>query len=174
MRLKTLADERGLLLMGPDCGTAIVGGVGLGFANAVRPGPVGIVGASGTGIQQVACLLDAAGVGLSHALGTGGRDLGAAVEGRTTRRALALLAADPATRVIVLVSKPPAPRWRDAVLRRPQPAASRSSPACWAPSRRVPAGVTWAPTLAAAADAAAALAGQGPTGRAVRGWPDGS
>src|SRR4051812_29850677 len=125
VRLKTLADERGLLLMGPDCGTAIVGGVGLGFANAVRPGPVGIVGASGTGIQQVACLLDAAGVGLSHALGTGGRDLDAAVEGRSTRRALALLAADPATRVIVLVSKPPAPVVGEAVL---QAAAATGKP----------------------------------------------
>ncbi|MET0834314.1 MAG: protein FdrA, partial [Actinomycetota bacterium] len=66
------AAERGLLLMGPDCGTAILDGVGLGFANAVRRGPVGVVGASGTGIQEVTCLLDAAGIGISHAIGVGG------------------------------------------------------------------------------------------------------
>ena len=71
--------------MGPDCGTAVVGGVGLGFANAVRAGPVGLVAASGTGAQQVMCLLDAAGVGVSHCLGVGGRDLSAAVRGRSTR-----------------------------------------------------------------------------------------
>jgi FdrA protein len=159
VQLKALADERGLLVMGPDCGTTILGGVGLGFANAVRPGPVGIVGASGTGIQQVACLLDAAGVGLSHAIGTGSRDLSAAVGGRTTLRALALLADDPATHVIVLISKPPEPAGADAVL---QAAAATGKPvvACLlgADSVQLPPGVTWAPTLAAAADLAAPLA----------------
>ena len=95
--------------MGPDCGTAVVGGVALGFANAARAGSVGIVAASGTGAQQVMCLLDAAGVGVSHCLGVGGRDLSAAVRGRSTRQALAALAADPATTSIVVVSKPPAP-----------------------------------------------------------------
>jgi FdrA protein len=99
--------------MGPDCGTAILGGVGLGFANVVRPGPVGIVGASGTGIQQVCALLDDAGLGISHAIGTGGRDLTDAVGGASTVRALALLDADPATEVIVVVSKPPEPAASD-------------------------------------------------------------
>ncbi len=83
--LKRRADERGLLFMGADCGTAIIDGVALGFANAVRRGPVGIVGASGTGIQEVSCLLDAAGVGVSHAIGVGGRDLSAEVGGLMTR-----------------------------------------------------------------------------------------
>ena len=69
--------------MGPDCGTAVVGGVGLGFANVVRPGPVGIVAASGTGAQQLMCLLDAAGVGVTHCLGVGGRDLSEQVGGRS-------------------------------------------------------------------------------------------
>ena len=73
------AATSGSLVMGPDCGTAVVGGLGLGFANALRPGPVGIVAASGTGAQQVSCLLDAAGVGVSAVLGVGGRDLSAAV-----------------------------------------------------------------------------------------------
>lgn len=109
VRLKREAAERGLLVMGPDCGTAVIGGVGLGFANAVRPGPVGLVAASGTGAQQVMCLLDAAGVGVTHCLGVGGRDLSAPVGGLATRQALAMLEEDPATELIVLISKPPAP-----------------------------------------------------------------
>ena len=109
IRLKDEAAEQGLLVMGPDCGTAVVGGAGLGFANAVRPGPVGLVAASGTGAQQVMCMLDTAGIGISHCLGVGGRDLSAAVAGRSTRAALALLDDDPSTELIVLVSKPPDP-----------------------------------------------------------------
>ncbi|WP_270886325.1 FdrA family protein [Pedococcus sp. 5OH_020] len=107
--LKDAAASRDLLVMGPDCGTAVVGGVGLGFANVVRAGPVGIVAASGTGAQQVMALLDAAGTGVSHCLGVGGRDLSTAVGGRSTRQALAALAADVTTEVILVVSKPPAP-----------------------------------------------------------------
>jgi FdrA protein len=107
--LKRAAHEAGVLVMGPDCGTAIVSGVALGFANVVRPGPVGLVAASGTGAQQVSCLLDAAGVGVSHVLGVGGRDLSAAVGGLATLDALAALDADPTTERVLLVSKPPAP-----------------------------------------------------------------
>lgn len=109
IRLKDEAAGRGLLVMGPDCGTAVVGGVGLGFANAVQPGPVGIVAASGTGAQQLMCLLDGAGVGVAHCLGVGGRDLSATVGGRSTRKALAMLDEDPTTELIVVVSKPPDP-----------------------------------------------------------------
>ena len=107
IRLKQLAEECGLLLMGPDCGTAIIGGNGLGFANAVRSGTVGIVGASGTGIQEIAVQLHHHGLGISHALGTGGRDLSASVGGLTMLRGIDMLAADPDTDVIVLTSKPP-------------------------------------------------------------------
>lgn len=106
--LKRVAAERGLLVMGPDCGTAVVGGVGLGFANATSPGPVGIVAASGTGCQQLLALLDHAGVGVGSALGVGGRDLSAAVGGLATRTALARLDEDPSVELIALVSKPPA------------------------------------------------------------------
>jgi FdrA protein len=106
--LKRSAAQRGLLVMGPDCGTAVIGGVGLGFANVVRPGPVGLVAASGTGAQQVMCLLAWAGVGVSHCLGVGGRDLTAPVGGVSTHTALDLLDADPATELIVLVAKPAA------------------------------------------------------------------
>jgi FdrA protein len=94
--------------MGPDCGTAVVGGVGLGFANVVSPGPVGIVAASGTGCQQVLALLDHAGVGVGTAYGVGGRDLSADVGGLATRTALARLDRDPRVELVVLISKPPA------------------------------------------------------------------
>lgn len=109
IRLKDAAAETGALVMGPDCGTAIIDGVGLGFANAMPPGPVGIVAASGTGAQQICALLAAAGVGVSAVLGVGGRDLSIDVAGRSTRVALRRLADDPGTEAIVLVSKPPAP-----------------------------------------------------------------
>jgi len=106
--LKKVARERGLLVMGPDCGTAVVGGLGLGFANTVSPGPVGMVAASGTGCQQLLCLLDHAGVGVSSALGVGGRDLSGDVRGLSTRTALTRLDQDPTVELIVVVSKPPA------------------------------------------------------------------
>ncbi|MFQ5692516.1 MAG: acyl-CoA synthetase FdrA, partial [Nitrospinota bacterium] len=109
VRLKALADERGLLVLGPDCGTAIIGGRALAFANVVSAGPVGIVGASGTGIQAVSVLVDRLGSGISHALGTGGRDLSRAVGGRSMLRGIGMLAEDESTKVIVLVSKPPDP-----------------------------------------------------------------
>jgi FdrA protein len=108
LALKRYAAERSLLVMGPDCGTAVVGGLGLGFANVVTPGPVGIVAASGTGCQQVLALLDHAGVGVSSALGVGGRDLGSEVRGLATREAVRRLDEDPSVEVVLLVSKPPA------------------------------------------------------------------
>jgi len=107
--LKRYAAGRGLLVMGPDCGTAIIDGVPLGFANAVRRGAVGVVGASGTGTQQVTSLVHRRGGGISHAIGTGGHDLGKDVGGITMLHGLGLLARDPDTKVIVLISKPPSP-----------------------------------------------------------------
>ncbi len=107
--LKQTAGAEGLLVLGPDCGTAAVGGVGLGFANRTRRGGIGLVGASGTGLQAVAARIHAAGGGVSHAIGTGGRDLAAEIGGVTARQGLDLLARDPETAAIVLVSKPPAP-----------------------------------------------------------------
>ncbi|HEV2797619.1 MAG TPA: acyl-CoA synthetase FdrA, partial [Nocardioides sp.] len=111
--LKTYAASRGALVMGPDCGTAVIDGVGLGFANAVRPGRIGIVAASGTGCQQLLSLLHLAGmtrdgVGVRWALGVGGRDLSSAVGGISTREALRRLDADPEVDLVVVVSKPPA------------------------------------------------------------------
>jgi len=125
VRLKEYADAAGVLVMGPDCGTAVIGGVGLGFANVVRPGPVGVVAASGTGAQHLMCLLDGVDVGVSHCLGVGGRDLSAEVGGRSTLRALDLLDEDPATSLIVVLSKPPDPSVAAAVERH---ASSLSTP----------------------------------------------
>jgi FdrA protein len=114
--LKQFARERGLLLMGPDCGTAIINGIGLGFANRVRRGAIGLVGASGTGLQAITSRIHELGAGVSQAIGTGGRDLHSEVGGITALQALDLLGRDPETRVIVLVSKPPDPGVATAIL----------------------------------------------------------
>jgi len=107
--IKQFADDHELLVMGPDCGTAIVNGVPLGFANVVRRGVVGLVAASGTGLQEVTCRIHNRGAGVSQAIGTGGRDLREEVGGLTMMAGLRALAQDDATRVIVLISKPPSP-----------------------------------------------------------------
>jgi FdrA protein len=107
--LKQTAREKGLLVMGPDCGTAIINGIGLGFANRVRGGSIGVVGASGTGTQAVTAHIHNLGGGISHAIGTGGRDLKSEVGAITAHQALDLLARDEETKVIVLISKPPSP-----------------------------------------------------------------
>lgn len=117
VELKRRARDAGLLVMGPDCGTAIVGGVGLGFANRVRRGGVGIVAASGTGLQAVAAAVHRLGGGVSQGIGTGGRDLSAPVGASTARQALDVLRRDPDTQVIVLVSKPPSAEVADRLLR---------------------------------------------------------
>lgn len=114
--LKQSARERGLLVMGPDCGTAIIDGVPLGFANAVRRGAIGVVGASGTGTQQVTCLVHRAGAGISQAIGTGGHDLHRDIGGISMLQGIEALARDRETKVIVLISKPPASAVASAVL----------------------------------------------------------
>lgn len=116
VELKKLARERGLLMMGPDCGTAIINNVALAFANAVRRGPVGVVGASGTGTQEVTVVMDRLGVGVSQVIGTGGRDLKAQVGGIMMIEGIRALQRDPDTEVIVLISKPPAPEVAERVL----------------------------------------------------------
>ena len=165
--LKAYAAERGLLVMGPDCGTAIIDGVPLGFANAVRRGPIGVIGASGTGMQEIVSRIHRLGSGISHAIGTGGRDLSDAVGGRAMLQALEAIADDPGTDVLVFVSKPPSPTVlarlaeRVAALRRDQRlhvpviGAFLGAPA----DLLVAAGMLAAPTLAAAADMAVQFAG---------------
>ncbi|MPZ78928.1 MAG: acyl-CoA synthetase FdrA [Actinophytocola sp.] len=114
--LKRKARERGLLVMGPDCGTGSIGGLPLAFTNAVHPGNIGLAGASGTGLQEVMAQIDGLGGGVSHAIGLGGRDLGTRVGASTCLRALRALDGDASTDVIVLISKPPAARVRDDVI----------------------------------------------------------
>lgn len=114
--LKQFARDRGLIVMGPDCGTAVINGVPLAFANVVRRGAIGVVAASGTGLQQVTCLIDRWGQGISQAIGTGSHDLHRDVGGISMLQGLNALAADRSTSVIVLISKPPAPEVAEHVL----------------------------------------------------------
>ena len=116
VRLKNKAHEAGLLLMGPDCGTGIISGIPLAFTNVVRPGNIGIVGASGTGIQEVTTIIDRLGGGVVNAIGTGGRDLNEEVGARTMIDAILALEAHPTTDVICVISKPPAKAIRDNVV----------------------------------------------------------
>jgi FdrA protein len=164
--LKQTAAEKGLLVMGPDCGTAIVNGVGLGFANRVRRGPIGLVAASGTGLQQVSARIHQLGSGITHALGTGGRDLSQAVGAVTARQGLDLLSRDPETQVIVLISKPPSPAVADELLRA---ARSAGKPVAvdfigYSPSARQVDNLHFATTLDETADLAVQLAAQATTG----------
>jgi len=116
IELKRTALDKNLLLLGPEAGTSIIGGVGLGFANAVKRGPIGVVGAAGTGIQEITRLIDVES-GVTHALGVGGRDLSQKVDGLGTLGAIRFLANDPETRVIVLVAKAPATSVAQGVLK---------------------------------------------------------
>ncbi|MFS7421880.1 acyl-CoA synthetase FdrA [Carnobacterium maltaromaticum] len=116
LHLKQKAHEKGLLVMGPDCGTGIINGVPMAFTNIVRPGKIGIVGASGTGIQEVSTIIDKLGAGVTNAIGTGGRDLSEKIGGITMLDSIAALEKDPQTEVIVVISKPPAKVVRDKVV----------------------------------------------------------
>jgi len=161
--LKEEAIERGLLMMGPDCGTAILNGAPLGFANVVRRGPIGIVGASGTGIQEISSLVHRLGGGISQAIGTGGRDLSAAVAARMTRFGIEALASDPETAVIVVVSKAPeaevADRVVDALKKAGKPAVVHFVSAG---TRKASGSISFARTLAEAAELACTAAGVQP------------
>ena len=117
IKLKREAAEAGLIVMGPDCGTSVIGGIMLGFANRIPGGDIGIVGASGTGLQEISCLIAQAGHGISHAVGVGGRDLSDSVGALSTLSALKMLEEDAATRHILLVSKPPSPAVAERVVK---------------------------------------------------------
>ncbi len=105
--LKKMAKRKGVLLMGPECGTSIVNGVPLGFANNIRRGEIGIVSSSGTGAQEVSCLLDRCGLGITTAYGTGARDLIDDVGGISAITALERLASDPNTKLILVIANLP-------------------------------------------------------------------
>lgn len=154
VELKRLAIAKGLLMMGPDCGTALIGGAPIAFANVVPRGDVGLISASGTGLQEVSSLLARNGRGVSHGIGVGGRDLKEAVGGLMTLAAFDALEADPATRHIVIISKPPARSVTERIVAR----AGRSSKPVTlcllgAAPISLPGNVTQAATLAAAVEA---------------------
>ena len=153
--LKREAKELGRLIMGPDCGTAIIGGTPLAFANVVPDGDIGIIGASGTGTQEISCLISQYGGGISHAIGVGGRDLSAEVGGISTLMALQALDADAKTQTIVVVSKPPPENVAASVLDR-LAASSKSAIVCFvgADQMTMPANATQVFSLKAAARAA--------------------
>lgn len=115
IKLKEEGRKKGLLVMGPDCGTGIIKGVPLAFANQAKKGKIGIVGASGTGIQEVTCILDGEGYGITHAIGTGGRDLAEEIGAITFLKGIEILADDIDTEVILVLSKPPAKEVREKV-----------------------------------------------------------
>lgn len=115
-RMKKKAVEKGLLMMGPDCGTAIINGVPLAFANVLNRGNIGVVGASGTGTQEVTCIIDRLGAGVSQVIGTGGRDLKSEVGGLMMIQSIEALLRDDETEVLVLISKPPAPEVEKKIL----------------------------------------------------------
>jgi len=156
--LKKYAAERGLLMMGPGCGTAIINGVALGFANVVPRGSVGIVAAAGTGLQEVSTLLAKLNVGISQGIGTGGRDLNEAVGGIMMLQGLKALQGDPKTQVLLLVSKPPSPAIAERVLDQTRQS-NKPTVVCFLGSDPAPiaaAGAIPAPTLQEAAYLAAA------------------
>lgn len=153
VQLKQEARDLGALVMGPDCGTCVINGVPLAFANQLPEGDIGIVGASGTGIQEVSCLLAGMGKGISHALGVGGRDMGSEVGGISTLMALDALDADDATRHIIVVCKPPAPAVATAVLNRIA-GSDKTFTLCFigGQSPELPTNAHWARTLSEAAE----------------------
>jgi FdrA protein len=169
LELKRLAVRKQRLLMGPDCGTAILDGVPLGFANVVRRGRIGLVAASGTGLQQVVCLIDRLGEGISQAIGVGGRDLDQRIDGLMMLAALDRLGADPSTAVIVLISKPPSPAVSQRVLERAR-TAGKPVVVCFLggdSASIASAGATAAVTLEDAALRAVMLAGGRPAASAL-------
>ncbi len=160
VQLKREARDLGILVMGPDCGTCVINGVPLAFANQLPRGDIGIVGASGTGIQEVSCLLAQLGKGISHAIGVGGRDMGSAVGGISTLMALDALDTDEATRHIIVICKPPAPEVATLVVNRIKQSA-KTFTLCFigGQSPTLPDNAHWANTLSAAAEHAGGARG---------------
>jgi len=154
IELKQEALDRGLLCMGPDCGTAYLNGIGLGFANRVPAGRIGCVAASGTGLQAVVSHVAGLGEGISHAIGVGGRDLSAELGGAMTFYALDKLASDAQSEVIVLISKPPHPTVTPKLRAILEKITKPTIACCLGASAPAGGKTVWAPTLDAAAEAA--------------------
>lgn len=118
IEIKERAREKGLLVMGPGCGTSIINEIGLGFSNIINKGPIGVIAAAGTGLQEVTCLINNLGSGITHGIGVGGRDLSEKVGGITTLEAIKILSEDDSTEVLLLVSKPPSNSVAEEILTR--------------------------------------------------------
>ena len=162
LKLKRYASSRGLLVMGPGAGTSIVNGVGLGFANSVRRGDVGIVASAGTGIQEVSIMLDRIGLGVSAALGVGGTDVSEQVGGLMMKDCLRLLEKDRGTRIIMIVAKTPKAGVIREVMDNVEKSTSKPVVACFLgldPPATANARVTYAKTLHSAVHAAARASG---------------
>ena len=156
--LKQLARPRGLLVMGPDCGTSILDGVAIGFGNAVRRGAIGVIGSSGTGLQEFTCQVHHAGFGISHAIGTGSHDLSNDIGGVTTLMALEALENDPSTEVIAIVAKPAGDQTLELLTSRLRSCAKPVVACLLGMADRQPSpGIEWTPTIDAAAQAATRL-----------------
>lgn len=117
-KIKDMAHEKGLVVMGPDCGTGIIQSVPVAFTNKVNPGSIGIIGASGTGIQELTTIIDRLGEGVTNAIGTGGRDLSEEVGGTTMMDVIDAMEEDQTVKVLVVISKPPANAVRDKIAAR--------------------------------------------------------
>ncbi|PXV93822.1 succinyl-CoA synthetase alpha subunit [Lachnotalea glycerini] len=118
IKIKQKAHSKGLSVMGPDCGTGIIQGVPIAFTNHVAPGPIGIIGASGTGIQELTTIIDRLGAGVTNAIGTGGRDLSTYVGGITMLDMIEAMESDVSVKVLIIISKPPAKAVRDKIYNR--------------------------------------------------------
>lgn len=164
LSLKRYARERRLIVMGPDCGTAIIAGTGVGFSNVVRAGPIGVIGATGTGLQEFTTLVHQGGSGISHAIGTGTRDLSDAIGGISTLSALEGLEADPKTEVIALLSKPPGAKTLGLLVEKLS-RCSKPVLACFLGIREYPPEMDISFTTARTIDEVAALATQMATGK---------
>ena len=115
LRLKTKGASKGLFVMGPDCGTSIIHGKGLGFSNALEAtGDIGIIGSSGTGIQELSVLMDRNGLGVSYAIGVGSNDLKESINGIMSKQALNFL--KERCSAIAVVCKKPDPSVERALL----------------------------------------------------------
>ena len=162
LKLKRYASSKGLLVMGPGAGTTIVNGVGLGFANSVGRGDVGIVASAGTGIQEVAIMLDRIGLGVSAALGVGGTDVSEQVGGLMMKDCLRLLEKDRGTRIIMIVAKTPKAKVIREVMDNVEKSTSKPVVACFLgldPPKTTDDRVTYAKTLHSAVHAAAHASG---------------
>lgn len=168
LELKKKSAEKGLLVMGPDCGTAIIRGMGLGFANKVGLGPIGLVAAAGTGLQQVSSRIAQLGSGMTYGIGTGGRDLSEKVGSATFSQGIDILSRDDETKVIVLVSKPPAAAVAEKVIKEAKKA-PKPVVVCFigrTPEKQQDGNLYFAGSLDAAAEMAVAIAND-PTGKAL-------